>query len=67
MRGKIILIALCLLFFQQTYAVSQDQKAEPSEYKIGIGDVLEIVTWKEPDFSRDEILCGQTEKYHFRC
>ena len=26
------------------------------DYKIGPGDTLEIVTWKEPDFSRDEIL-----------
>jgi polysaccharide biosynthesis/export protein len=25
-------------------------------YKIGSGDILEIVTWKEPDFSRDQVL-----------
>jgi polysaccharide export outer membrane protein len=25
-------------------------------YKIGSGDVLEIITWKEPDFSREEVL-----------
>ena len=25
-------------------------------YKIGSGDILEIVTWKEPDFSRGEVL-----------
>ena len=25
-------------------------------YKIGSGDVLEIVTWKEPDFSREAVL-----------
>jgi len=25
-------------------------------YKIGSGDILEIVTWKEPDFSRQEVL-----------
>ena len=25
-------------------------------YKIGKGDILEIMTWKEPDFSRDEVL-----------
>jgi len=25
-------------------------------YKIGSGDVLEIMTWKEPDFSREEVL-----------
>lgn len=26
------------------------------EYIIGSGDVLEILTWKEPDFSREEVL-----------
>ena len=31
-------------------SISQDA------YKIGSGDVLEIMTWKEPDFSREEIL-----------
>jgi polysaccharide export outer membrane protein len=25
-------------------------------YRIGSGDVLEIITWKEPDFSREEVL-----------
>ena len=25
-------------------------------YKIGCGDILEIVTWKEPDFSRGQVL-----------
>ncbi len=27
-----------------------------NQYKIGKGDILEIMTWKEPDFSRDEVL-----------
>jgi polysaccharide export outer membrane protein len=27
-----------------------------NEYRIGNGDILEIVTWKEPDFSREEVL-----------
>ena len=29
--------------------------AEKYDYVIGNGDVLEIITWKEPDFSREEI------------
>lgn len=24
-----------------------------AQYKVGVGDVLEVLTWKEPDFSRD--------------
>ena len=35
---------------------SNAQAAPPGPYIIGSGDVLEIVTWKEPDFSRDEVL-----------
>jgi len=34
-------------------------------YKIGSGDVLEIVTWKEPDFSRKEILVRIDGKISF--
>ena len=30
--------------------------ASAQEYRIGNGDILEIVTWKEPDFSRTEII-----------
>jgi polysaccharide export outer membrane protein len=30
--------------------------SEGGSYKIGSGDVLEIVTWKEPDFSRPQVL-----------
>jgi polysaccharide export outer membrane protein len=33
-------------------ALAQDRKA----YIIGSGDMLEIVTWKEPDFSRPQVL-----------
>ncbi len=31
----------------------QSQPHEKSDYKIGSGDVLEIVTWKEPDFTKE--------------
>ena len=34
-------------------------------YKIGSGDVLEIVTWKEPDFSREEVLVRIDGKISF--
>jgi polysaccharide export outer membrane protein len=35
---------------------SLSQSPPASSYIIGNGDVLEIVTWKEPDFSREEII-----------
>jgi len=34
-------------------------------YKIGSGDILEIVTWKEPDFSREEVLVRTDGKISF--
>jgi polysaccharide export outer membrane protein len=34
-------------------------------YKIGSGDILEIVTWKEPDFSREEVLVRIDGKISF--
>jgi polysaccharide export outer membrane protein len=37
-------------------AEGQDQGVKLNEYLIGNGDVLEINTWKEPDFSREEII-----------
>jgi polysaccharide export outer membrane protein len=56
-------ILLALLIFTQTYA--QDTKPSTPEYKIGIGDILEIVTWKEPDFSREEIIVRLDGKISF--
>lgn len=32
---------------------SRPRPEEKSDYKIGSGDVLEIVTWKEPDFTKE--------------
>jgi polysaccharide export outer membrane protein len=34
-------------------------------YKIGSGDILEIITWKEPDFTKQEILVRIDGKISF--
>ena len=34
-------------------------------YQIGIGDVLEITTWKEPDFTCEEVLVRTDGKISF--
>ena len=34
-------------------------------YQIGIGDILEITTWKEPDFSREAVLVRTDGKISF--
>lgn len=48
-----ILIGLMIGIFP---ANAQESKNGTPGYIIGAGDVLEIVTWKEPDFSRNEII-----------
>jgi polysaccharide export outer membrane protein len=46
---------------QQTWSA----KASSQDYEIGAGDILEITTWKEPDFSREEILVRLDGKITF--
>ncbi len=40
-------------------------KASRDDYLIGSGDILEIVTWKEEDFSLDEVLVRSDGKLTF--
>ena len=40
-------------------------QANESSYKIGAGDILEITTWKEPDFTREAILVRMDGKISF--
>ena len=37
---------------QKTWSAKESQK----DYRIGAGDILEITTWKEPDFTRENVL-----------
>jgi len=40
-------------------------KADANAYRIGAGDVLKIVTWKEPDFTVEEVLVRTDGKISF--
>lgn len=65
---KLFAITLVLAFLtlsQPVLTIAQGTKSSQPEYRIGIGDILEIVTWKEPDFSRDEILVRTDGKISF--
>jgi polysaccharide export outer membrane protein len=57
--------SLVTLMFLICPTYAQDTKPSTPEYKIGIGDILEIVTWKEPDFSREEITVRLDGKISF--
>lgn len=37
-------------------SMKESDKTYQDTYKIGSGDILEIMTWKEPDFTREDIL-----------
>ena len=50
----VILIAIGFIFANTTPCLAQEDAKDT--YLIGAGDILEITTWKEPDFSREEIL-----------
>jgi polysaccharide export outer membrane protein len=67
----ILLIILSVIFTLKIFA--QESKAKTNviaetmvdSYQIGIGDVLEITTWKEPDFTRPNILVRSDGKISF--
>lgn len=48
-----------------TQTMAQQQTTKPAEYVIGAGDILEIVTWKEPDFSREQVIVRIDGKISF--
>ena len=54
--GKIKVVVMVLFFYCFLAAPLNAQTTIGGKYQIGAGDVLEIVTWKEPDLSRNEIL-----------
>ena len=47
---------LLILLLTAPQISSAQEKAARAPYMIGPGNVLEIVTWKEVDFSREEVL-----------
>ncbi len=58
------MLTLIFCLFQVSFAAEKStsskkkkwEKPKQGSYRIGSGDILDIVTWKEPDFSREEIL-----------
>ncbi|MFO7643223.1 MAG: polysaccharide biosynthesis/export family protein [Desulfosarcina sp.] len=56
------IVALLMVCSLPAASLSQDLV---QDYLIGNGDVLEIVTWKEPDFSRDQVTVRLDGKISF--
>jgi polysaccharide export outer membrane protein len=73
---KTLCIFLALIFVLVTTAVfAQEKKSKASEgwapdtigepYQIGVGDILKITTWKEPDFTQENVLVRTDGKISF--
>ena len=54
------IVLITIFFVPQIFAGDKD-----TSYKIGSGDLLQLITWKEPDFSLDEILVRTDGKITF--
>lgn len=67
----LILFSYVFCFFAVAVCASEPSPVAQSltdpkvNYKIGIGDILDIVTWKEPDFSRENIVVRLDGKITF--
>jgi len=75
MKKQFIFISICLAFIiafaaSSVYAGEQkpstvDTKSGPNSYRIGSGDILDINTWKENNFSKTGILVRIDGKISF--
>jgi len=77
MKYKIIFQTLLFIIFAGVFgtfclatddfpaAVKNSAAKARDTYKIGRGDILEIIVWKEPEFSREEILVRLDGKISF--
>ena len=63
--SALFILLIGTLFSGAAYSVDEsksdsDKKipviGQEETYKIGSGDILEIMTWKEPDFTREVIV-----------
>ena len=69
MKKHFIFTSICLAFiltFTASNVFAGDaSKSGPKSYRIGSGDILDITTWKEPDFSKEEVLVRIDGKISF--
>jgi polysaccharide export outer membrane protein len=71
--SALVTASILLLTIPSSAWAQSDMQQEPAKaaadqtgvYIIGNGDILEIVTWKEPDFSREEIIVRLDGKISF--
>jgi polysaccharide export outer membrane protein len=62
---RLILSTALITFFLVQLPIPCLSQSQKDLYVIGNGDILEIVTWKEDDFSREEIIVRLDGKISF--
>jgi polysaccharide export outer membrane protein len=72
MKLSLRILLIITLLFATLDAFCQDKpkagwgaETMVDSYQIGIGDILEITTWKEPDFTRENVLVRTDGKISF--
>ena len=75
MKKTLCLLLTLVFIMAATEGITQEKKSTiemgsigetlVDSYQIGIGDVLEITTWKEPDFTRTNVLVRTDGKISF--
>jgi polysaccharide export outer membrane protein len=63
MPKKLAILGILTVFFLALPKTGLPQT--PQDYIIGAGDIMEIVTWKEPDFSREDVFVRLDGKITF--
>jgi polysaccharide export outer membrane protein len=61
----ILALAATEAFCQEKPKAGWGAETTGDSYQIGVGDLLEITTWKEPDFSRENVLVRSDGKISF--
>jgi polysaccharide export outer membrane protein len=61
----ILALAATEAFCQEKPKAGWGAETTVDSYQIGVGDLLEITTWKEPDFSRENVLVRSDGKISF--
>ncbi len=59
------ILIICIFCFSTLCFGNEKEKKQSNDYKIGVGDVLKINTWKEDDLTFDEVRVRSDGKITF--
>lgn len=75
MKKTLCILSTLIFVMAASVVIAQEKKTKITagsigetlvdQYQIGIGDILEITTWKEPDFTRENVMVRADGKISF--